>query len=174
MLLSQQRTAMFMLLVAVCLVLFGGPAKAQTQNTPSPILKVGGEVGTPLQLSAADFAKLPRTSTKAKDHSGKESVFEGVSLVEILKLAGIKFGEEFRGKQMALFLVVDAADDYRVLFALQELDPSFNDKLFLLADRRDGSPLTARDGPLQMIVPAEKRQGRWIRQVVSLTVRRAE
>src|SRR5262249_2724723 len=101
-------------------------------------------------------------------------VFEGVSIVEILKLAGLKFGEELRGKQMALFLVVDAADGYRVVFALPELDPSFNDKLVLLADRRDGSPLTTRDGPLQIIVPAEKRQGRWIRKVVSLTVRRAE
>jgi len=170
----QPRPAVFALLVIVCLALFGGPVVGQTQNTPAPILKVGGEVSVPLQLSAADFAKLPRTSTKAKDHSGKESVFEGVSLVEILKLAGLKFGEEFRGKQMALFLVVDAVDGYRVVIALQELDPSFNDKLFLLADRRDGSPLTARDGPLQIIVPSEKRQGRWVRQVTLLTVRRAE
>ena len=170
----QPRPTMFALLVIVCVALFGGPVEAQGQNTPAPILKVGGEVSAPLQLSAAEFAKLPRTSTKAKDHSGRESVFEGVSLLEILKLAGLKFGEEFRGKQMALFLVVDAADGYRAVIALQEVDPSFNDKLFLLADRRDGSPLTARDGPLQIIIPTEKRQGRWVRQVVSLTVRRAE
>src|SRR5215813_14157521 len=143
----------------LCLVVWV-PADAQAQGSSVPILKVSGEVSSPLQLSAADFAKLPRTSTKAKDHSGKESVFEGVSLVEILKLAGLKFGEELRGKQMALFLVVDAADGYRVVFALPELDPGFNDKLVLLADRRDGSPLTTRDGPLQIIVPAEKRQGR--------------
>jgi DMSO/TMAO reductase YedYZ molybdopterin-dependent catalytic subunit len=161
-------------LLATLYLALSAPAYAQTQANATPILKVGGEVSNPLQLSAADLAKLPHTSTKAKDHSGKESVFEGVSLVEILKLAGMKFGEEFRGKQMALFLVVDAADGYRVVIALPELDPSFNDKLFLLADRRDSAPLTARDGPLQIIVPPEKRQGRWVRQVVSLTVRRAE
>jgi hypothetical protein len=44
----------------------------------------------------------------------------------------------------------------------------------LLADRRDQQPLSSREGPLRFIVPGEKRQARWVRQVTAVTIRRAE
>jgi hypothetical protein len=34
--------------------------------------------------------------------------------------------------------------------------------------------LTAAEGPLRIIIPHEKRHARWIRQVKSLAIRRAE
>ena len=58
---------------------------------------------------------------------------------------------------MSLYLVVEAADGYRVVFALPELDPGYTDRTILLADRRDGKPLSDREGPLQVIVPGEKK-----------------
>jgi len=149
----------------------------QTGTAPAPaasLLTVGGEVERPLKLTAADLAKLPRRTVSAKDHDGKEASFEGVQLGEVLKLAGVKFGEGLRGKSLALFLVVDASDGYRAVFALPELDAAFTDRVILLADRRDGKPLAATEGPLRVVVPDEKRQARWVRQVVALTVRRAE
>jgi hypothetical protein len=54
-----------------------------------------------------------------------------------------------------------------------ELAPSFTDRTILLADRRDGKPLSDREGPLQVIVPGEKKHARWVRQVVRLVVGRA-
>jgi len=159
---------MLVLSLALCSLL------VHAQTSDRPLLKVGGEVSQPLSLTAADLAKLPRVSLKAKDHSGKESSFEGVALSAVLKLAGVKLGEELRGKNLALYLVVDAADGYRVVFALPELDEAFTDKVVLLADKRDGAKLSERDGPLQIVVPGEKRQARWVRQVVSLTIKRAE
>lgn len=128
----------------------------------------------PLKLSPTDLAKLPRSSVKAKGHDGKEATFEGIALAEILKLAGVEFGERLRGKALANYLLVEAADGYRAVFALPELDPAFNDRAIILADRRDGSPLTARDGPWQIVVVSEKRQARWVRQVVALTIRNSE
>ena len=74
---------------------------------------------------------------------------------------------------MALYLVVEAADGYRAVFALSELDPAFTDRVVLLADRRDGQPLSMRDGPLQVVVPGEKKHARWVRQVIRLRVGRA-
>ena len=99
---------------------------------------------------------------------------KGVEVGEILKLAGVKFGEQLRGKDLALFLVVEAADHYRAVFALPELDHAFTDRIVLLADRRDGKPLGTNLGPLRVIVPDEKRPARWVRQVVAFTIRRAE
>jgi len=58
---------------------------------------------------------------------------------------------------MAQYVVVEAADGYRATFALAELDPTFTDRVILLADRRDGKPLSAQSGPLQIVVPGEKK-----------------
>jgi DMSO/TMAO reductase YedYZ molybdopterin-dependent catalytic subunit len=138
------------------------------------LLTIGGEVATPTKLTADDLAKLPHRSVQTKDHDGKDVAFEGVELAEVLKLGGVKFGEQLRGKELALFLVVDAADGYRAVFALPELDHAFTDRIILLADRRDGKPLAEKEGPLRIVVPDEKRQARWVRQVTTLTIRRSQ
>ena len=75
-----------------------------------------------LQLSLSDLAGFPRRNIRAKDELGRESLFEGVPLEEILKVAGVKFGKELRGKNLAEYLLVETEDGYRVVFALPELD----------------------------------------------------
>jgi hypothetical protein len=82
-------------------------------------------------------------------------------------------GEKLRGSNMALYLLIEAADGYRVVFALPELAPGFTERVVLLADQRDGQPLSTTEGPLRLVVPDEKRHARWVRQVGSGTVRRA-
>lgn len=145
-----------------------------TQSPSSEtLISIGGEVEHPRKLTAADIAKLPRRTVRASDH-GKEATFEGVPLVEVLRLAGVKFGEGLRGKNLQLYLLLGAADGYKAVFALPELDPAFTDRIILLADRRDGKPLSGEEGRLRVVVPDEKRPARWVRQVVTLTIKRAE
>jgi len=67
-------------------------------------------------------------------------------------------------------LLVTAADDYEAVFALPEFDPPANDRVIIIADRRDGQPLPANAAPLQIIVPGDKQHARWVRQVKSLTI----
>lgn len=146
---------------------------AEDKQSPAGELTVTGEVAHPLKLTAADFAKLPHQKLTTKDTDGKTVTFEGVPLVQLLQSAGVEFGEKLRGKNLALFLVVEAADGYKAVFALPELDPAFNDRVIILAESRDGKPLSDSEGHWRVVVPDEKRHGRWVRQVVSLTVRRA-
>lgn len=154
------------------------PALAQAGQSEPPVakisLRVTGEVERQLTLGAEELAKLPRRSVRAKEHSGKEAEFEGSPLVEILMLAGVKFGEGLRGKNLELYLVVEAADGYRAVFALPELDPAYTDKIILLANKRDSKPMDAKEGPLRIVVPDEKRQARWVRQVTGLVVKRTQ
>lgn len=161
---------------AICLGLFLSViASAQTPQpaTLAISLSVSGEVERPLKLTAADLGKLPQRSVRAKGHDGKEAEFAGVPLVEVLKLAGVKFGEDLRGKNLALYLVVEAADGYRAVYALPELDPAYTDKVILLVDKRAGKPLDEKEGPLRIVVSDEKRQSRWVRQVINLVIKRA-
>jgi DMSO/TMAO reductase YedYZ molybdopterin-dependent catalytic subunit len=145
---------------------------------PSPTstgaqVQITGEVARPMTFSAEDLAKLPRQTVKAKAHDGTESQYEGVALAELLTKSGVPMGKDLRGKAMALYLVVEASDDYRAVFALAELDSAFADRVVLLADHRDGKPLSAKEGPFQIIVPGEKKHARWVRQVIRLRVGRA-
>jgi DMSO/TMAO reductase YedYZ molybdopterin-dependent catalytic subunit len=160
-------------------VIAGSQQKADT-NTPQAVspssagaqVQVIGEVGQPMTFSTDDLAKLPRQTVKAKAHDGTESQYEGVAVVELLAKAGVPIGKDLRGKAMALYLVVEASDDYRAVFALAELDSAFSDRVILLADHRDGRPLSAHEGPLQIIVPGEKKHARWVRQVIRLRIGR--
>jgi DMSO/TMAO reductase YedYZ molybdopterin-dependent catalytic subunit len=160
------------------LLVIGSAAAFGQSGTSAPsnaiLLTISGEVSTPLKLTAADLANLPHRSLRAKAHDGKEASFDGIELSDVLKLAGVKFGEPLRGKDLALFLVVSAGDGYRAVFALPELDHAFTDRIVILVDRRDGKPLALKEGALRIVVPDEKREARWVRQVVSLTIRRAE
>jgi len=162
--------------IAICLCfLLAAVAGAQTTQTAAPAisLSVSGEVNKPLKLNAADIARLPHRSVRAKGHDGNEAQFEGVPVIEVLKLAGVKFGEELRGKNLALYLVVEASDGYRAVYALPELDPAYTDKLILLADKREGKSLDEKEGPLRIVIPDEKQQTRWVRQVAGLVIKRA-
>ena len=144
-----------------------GIASAET------VLRVEGESARPLTLRDADFAHLPRTSVQVHDHAGTAVTYAGVLLRDIMALAGVPLGDQLRGDRLALYLVVEAADGYRVVFALPELDAAFTDRVVLVADRRDEQPLSATEGPLRLIIPDDKRHARWMRQVVALAIRRA-
>jgi|SRR6187200_1211762 DMSO/TMAO reductase YedYZ molybdopterin-dependent catalytic subunit len=153
-------------LAALTLVMVTGVA---AQQKPAS-LRIDGLVDKPGTFDAKSFAGLKRITLKVDDH-GEPAVYEGVSLTEVLALAGAPVGERMRGAQLSIVVVAKAADDYVVSYSLAELDPGFTDRVSILADRRDGKPLAENAAPFQIIVPGEKKHGRWIRQVVSLTVK---
>jgi len=74
---------------------------------------------------------------------------------------------------MKLYVVVEAKDGYQAVFALPEFDPAFTDNVIVLADTRDDKPLNDVEGPFRMIVPADKRHARWVRQVTAITLHTA-
>ena len=69
---------------------------------------------------------------------------------------------------MTEVLTVEAADGYKVVFALAEIDPAFAVRDIILADKRDGKPLDAKRGPFRIVAPGDKRGARWVRQVTAL------
>lgn len=150
----------------------GGTALAQ-QESAATLLRVTGLDGAEVRIDADAWAKLPRATVKAVEHGGTEATFEGVPARELLKLVNAPAGGELRGKQLMVYVVAEAADGYRVLYALAELDAAFTDSIILVADRRNGAALGADHGPLRIVVPWEKRQSRWARQVIALKVERA-
>lgn len=132
-------------------------------------LTVQTDVGKQVVLGRNDIETLPRVTVKA-DGSPDRTTFEGVTVRSILEKAGIGFGELLKGKRIASCLIVEAADGYRAVIALPELDSAFTDKRILLAFLRNGKPLDEKEGPYRIVIPDEKRMARWVRQVTKLKV----
>lgn len=149
------------LAVVACLAL---PSAAKAQG-----IAVQNESGATVRLTATDLAALPHRAVSVDDH-GKSVIVEGVPLPQVLEKGGVTFDTSRHGKNLTRCLLVEAADGYRVVFALPELDPAFTDRVILLADRADGQPLDAKTGPFRIVVPGEKRMARWVRQVTALKV----
>lgn len=132
-------------------------------------LTIQDEGGKQTVLARADIEALPRLKVTT-GASSSSATFEGVSLNSVLEKAGVGLGETMKGKRMASYLLVEAADGYRVVFALPEIDPAFGDKRVILAFLKDGKPLDAKEGPYRIVVPDEKRMARWVRQVTTLKI----
>jgi DMSO/TMAO reductase YedYZ molybdopterin-dependent catalytic subunit len=137
-------------------------------------LRIGGEVSTPLVLTAADLKKMPRkTLSVVNAHDNKTETYEGVLLEELLKKAGVAQGEKLRGPLMATYVVAEAEDGYRVVFSLAELDSGILESDIIVADTMNGESLAPKQGPFRLVAPHEKRPARWVRMLKSITVVRA-
>jgi len=132
-------------------------------------LTIQTDAGKPVVLERADIEALPHTKVTV-GAGDVATTFEGVSLKAVLDKAGVGFGESLKGKRLASYLLVEAADGYRVVIALPEIDPAFTDKQTVLAFMRNGKPLDEHEGPYRIVIPDEKRMARWVKQVTTLKI----
>jgi len=156
------RAALLVFVFALALTL-------QTTLAVSQQLTVQIETGKQTVLARADIDALPRVKVTTAA-SGVSTTFEGVALRAVLEKAGVGFGETLKGKRMASCLLVEAADDYRVVIALPEVDLRFTDKQVILAFSKNGKALDDKEGPYRIVIPDEKRMARWVRQVTTLKI----
>jgi DMSO/TMAO reductase YedYZ molybdopterin-dependent catalytic subunit len=162
-------------LLLTLIVLSGPVTPAQTHpataTAPSPTaLLVTGAVAQDLKLTLDDLKKLPRKSVSTKGHDDQMHQYDGVPIGALLAKAGVPQGAALRGKSMALTVVAEGSDGYKAVFSLTELDDDFAAETVLIVDSTDGQPLGADQGPLRLVVPGDKRQGRWVRMLKSITV----
>lgn len=149
------------------------PSAATVATVPSAAarLTIKGDVEKPLSLSLEDLRQFPRKALKVTNpHDKNEETYEGVLVTELLKRAGVPQGGQLRGAAMATYIQADAADGYRVIFSLAELDSDFQDSDVIVADTMNGAPLDAKAGPFRLVAPHDKRPARWIRMLQSITV----
>lgn len=139
---------------------------ANAQSVPS-VSVVGGT--QPLSLTSADLAAMPRATIKMMNN-GIETAYEGVWLSEVLKKAGVRFGEALRGPALATYVLASASDGYQVVFSVGELDPAMTDEQFLLADKADGKALFGENGAFRLVIPTDKRGARSVRMLSKLEI----
>jgi len=156
------RNLLFVFTLILALILYAAPACAQQ-------LVVQNEAGKTSVLTRADIEALPHVKVTAR-LSNAPATFDAVALRVILEKAGIGLGDSLKGKRLASCLLVEAADGYRAVIALPEIDPAFTDQQIVLAYLKDGKRLDEKEGPYRIVIPGEKRMARWVRQVTRLKI----
>jgi len=150
------------------------PAIASAEDV---LLRVGGAVDKPLQLTRSDLQAMPRDQFQipARHDRNVMETWSGVPMIDILRKAGAPVGDRLRGRNMAAYVVVIAADGFRAVYALAEIEPRFSpERRILVADTLDGKPLSGNFGNLRIANQGEGEFSRWVRQVVALEVRIAD
>jgi DMSO/TMAO reductase YedYZ molybdopterin-dependent catalytic subunit len=169
------RVSLLAILSISLVLIFARVDEALAQTAPATAeLRINGAVSTPLVLTLADLKNMPRKKLSVLNpHDKKTEAYEGVLLEDLLRKAGVPQGEKLRGAAMATYVLAEAADGYRVVFSLAELDSGILDSEVIVADTMDGAPLGASQGPFRLVAPHEKRPARWVRMLKSITVERA-
>jgi hypothetical protein len=157
------KTYRVLFLILLTLAMYG-------QSGAQDFITIEGEVLQPLKLSVGDVEKYPTTEVKAKDKDGKEHTYKGIALSVVLDSAGVTLGKNLRGENLTKYVLVTAADNYRVIYTLPEIDPEFTSNIVLLATHVDGKLLPKGEGPFRLIHPAEKRPTRWVREIRSIKI----
>jgi len=161
----------FVVLVVVT-ALCGASCRSGSNTGPEIAhVVIRGEALQPIELMAEDLARMDR-HTAIVEGQQKPVLVEGVLVADLLRRVAAPLDEQLRGAALELYVVVEGADGYRAVFGLAEFDPGISDDPILLIDRQDGQPLPPGDGPLRVVVPAEKRQVRWVRQTVRIVIGR--
>lgn len=162
--------------IVLTLLFFGTIFQSINAQTTAKevVVKVEGEVLKPLSLSLSDFAKLKHVDATMKSREGALQQYSGVPIFDLLQLAGVTVGKELKGENLTKYMLVRSSDGYEVVFSLAELDPSFTNRVVILADSKDGKPLTDGVGPFRLVVPDENKPARCALEVTNLIIRFAK
>jgi hypothetical protein len=159
-------------LVALAMTLLLAAAAA-AQSQPAPLMLEGRD-GKTASLALPELKVMPRHTVKVKNPKTKaKERYEGVLLSDLLAKVAAPSGKTLHGAEYRDYVEVTAADDYRVVFSLAELDPPSHANSVLLADTMDGKALQSPQGPLKLIVPEDIRPERWVRMVSKISIHQA-
>ncbi len=132
---------------------------------------LSGLDGQTKTLSIAELDALPRVSVSVTQHDQRHT-YEGALLTDVLKAVGAPSGTALRGAELTDVVLIEARDGYKVAIDLADTDAITRHDRVILADRVDGAPLAARQGPFQVIVEGDLRPARSARMVGATALRR--
>lgn len=158
------RTALALLL----LVGLAGLARAEAQTA----VHVGGAVNKPADWTADKLRESFASQLKKVEYTakGQKHVSTCVPLNAIVQAADPVTDPKHKNFNLRLAVVVSADDGYAVTFGMGDLMPDVGNREVWLALDADGQPLTGRDAPAKLIVPADAKPARAVWGVTRIEV----
>jgi hypothetical protein len=123
-----------------------------------------------LKINSEVLIKMKPEQITTQNKDGKNRVYKGVRLIDILSDAGVPTGKDLRGEYLKKYVLMKGADGYEVVFALAEIDPALSGDTVLVAFTVDGNPLQNEEGPFRIVAANDKRATRWVRGLQSIRI----
>jgi hypothetical protein len=148
----------------------------EQMHAPTPVstsltLTVDGKATT---LSVADLQAMPqKTISVHNEHTKADESYTGVLLGDLLAKYGFPVSQETHRKMLRSYLVAEGTDKYWVLYSVTEIESSEHDGNVIVATAMNGKPL-GEDGQLKLVDSGDKKPQRWVRNLMSITVKSAE
>jgi len=139
---------------------------------------VMGAVRTPKTYDLAALQALPTQTLTVTFQSGSGTqthTERGVLLRDLLADAGgIVPTPNRRNDALRKYISVQATDGYEAIVVSGEFDPNFANKSILVSFEEDGRPLTGGGGFARLVVPGDRRGGRYVSAITRITVHDSE
>lgn len=139
----------------------------------SATVSVGGGVETPLDLGLADVRAFPPITLNAERRTRQGSQgshsYTGALLKDVLDKAKPRADPNRKNDVLSVYITAVGSNGYRATVAYGEIDPDFGAQQIIVAYTMDGKPLD-KDGVVELVVPGDKLAGRWVKNLVSITV----
>ena len=160
-------------LLCVCALSAWRPLAAAPADTfPPGTFQVAGAVGKPRAWSAAQLQKeLPAdVQTVLYTLKGAAHTAHAVPLWAVLQAGQPLVNPQIKRHVLQFAAAVSGRDGYTVDFTLGELSPEFGANAVWIAWDEDGKPLPEDAGPVELLVPGDKRAARWVHGVSRITL----
>ena len=155
------------LLLVFCSVMFSAKGWAS-----SPTVQITGAVARPGVWSGSRIEHDLKTSLRLVHYTlhGQAHTAQCVPLIALVDAAGPRENPRIKHHILQFVVVAQGQDGYAVAFSLGELEPLFGHEAAWVALDQDGKPLAADDGPVELLVPGDKKAARWVHGLVTLTL----
>ena len=158
---------LFCLLAGQALAAAPRPAPQQATSAGITVTGITGHAVVLSPEALATLATVQLTVSFQTEHGPRHGTFAGPPLWTVLDHLGAIGVNNPRSLAHEVVLVT-GSDGYAAALALGEIAPVFEGKQVILAEQEDGHPLGA--GHLRIVVPGDRFGGRYVRDVVRITV----
>ncbi|HLJ60016.1 MAG TPA: molybdopterin-dependent oxidoreductase [bacterium] len=135
-----------------------------------------GVVRHPARVTLADLQRYPVSTLRVEFLAGTASTqaeFAGVPLWVLVSAAGVVTDPRRKNDLLRKYVVVTGSDGYQAVIAVAEMLQDYGNQAILVAYRRDGAALPSDEGMARLVVPGDKRGGRYVDNIVRIEVRNA-
>lgn len=149
------------------------PVQPGTGGGTASEFSLGGSVANArtFDLDALEaFAPRTQTVTYMAGAASVTDTYTGALLWDVLGSAGILTNPANRNDILRKLVTATGSDGYQATFALGELSPTFGNAPILVAYSDTGGQLAGSDGFARLVVPGDIAGGRYVSNLVSLTV----
>lgn len=141
-------------------------AWAQTDTASIHIVRKGCDTW----ITVERLHTLPVREVSVVERDGNSATYQGAWLAEVLDLGCDSTARLDKHGTLRAVVKITAVDGFTAVVAMAETVDAFREQPVMLAWSRNGSSLSERHGPLQLVVPGDLKPGRNVRQVKLLEV----